>query len=76
LCQPDELTSQLLHGRPAFAIVREVVQHGFDLVIKDAHGTKKDKTLLFGPIDMRLLRNCPCLCRTSGCSNTSRKITT
>ena len=51
---------EILHGRPALAVVEEVVREGFDLVIKDARGTSTHKTLLVGSADMRLLRNCPC----------------
>ena len=58
--QVETVTFELLHGRPALAVVREVLRHGFDLVIKDARGTSTHKTLLVGSIDMRLLRNCPC----------------
>ena len=58
--QVKMVTTELLHGRPALAVVREVLRHGFDLVMKDARGTSTHKTLLLGSIDMRLLRNCPC----------------
>ena len=58
--QVETVTFELLHGRPALAVVREVLRHGFDLVMKDARGTSTHKTLLVGSIDMRLLRNCPC----------------
>ena len=58
--QVKTVTTELLHGRPALVVVREVLRHGFDLVMKDARGTSTHKTLLLGSIDMRLLRNCPC----------------
>ena len=54
------VTTELLHGRPTHAVVREVLRHGFDLVIKDARGTSQHKPLLFGSVDIRLMRNCPC----------------
>ena len=54
------VTSELLHGRPAIEVTREVLRNGYDLVIKDARGTSSHKTLLFGSVDMRLLRHCPC----------------
>lgn len=53
-------TAELLHGRPAPELVREVLRHGFDLLLKDACGTSRHKTLLLGSVDMRLLRICPC----------------
>lgn len=49
----------VLHGRPASAIVRQVLLGGHDLLIKDVHveeGTER----LFGGTDLRLMRNCPC----------------
>ena len=54
-----EATTKVLHGRTAFALVREVLQEGRDLLIKDAH-VEEGTVMLFGGVDLRLLRNCPC----------------
>lgn len=52
---------ELIHGRPFIEIVREVVHDGFHLVIKSAAKTNANHaTGLMGPVDMRLVRNCPC----------------
>jgi nucleotide-binding universal stress UspA family protein len=50
----------VLRGRPALAIVREVIDSGHDLVVR-SHDTVgwPDKGKQFGAIDMHLLRLCP-----------------
>ncbi len=54
-------TTELLRGRPFAEIVREVVHEGFHLVIKTASlAVSNGVTGVMGPVDMRLVRNCPC----------------
>ena len=66
ICQPlRELdipfTVELLRGRPFAEIVREVVHENFDLVIKATSlATPNEVTGVMGPVDMRIVRNCPC----------------
>jgi universal stress protein E len=48
----------LLRGRPVIAIVREVLQSGYDLVVR-SHGRDLTQPSPFGPVDMQLLRKCP-----------------
>lgn len=66
ICEPlrelgIEFTIELIRGRPFVEIVREVVHEGFQLVIKTAAGTQSTDVLgIMGPVDMRLVRNCPC----------------
>jgi nucleotide-binding universal stress UspA family protein len=49
----------LLRGEaPAIALIREVLAGQYDLLIR-SHGVK-DASMPFGPIDMQLLRKCPC----------------
>lgn len=66
ICQPlhdlkINYSTELLRGRPFAAVIREVVHEGFDLVIKTASfPTPNDVTRVMGPVDMRLVRNCPC----------------
>lgn len=66
ICQPllerdIEYRTELIRGRPFVEIVREVVHDGFHLVIKTAAGMlQTDCAGIMGPVDMRLVRNCPC----------------
>ncbi len=62
LCdQGIQFTTELLRGRPFVEIVREVVHEVFHLVIKTASlATPNDVTGVMGPVDLRLVRNCPC----------------
>lgn len=58
--EPIHATTKILKGRPTVALVREVDREGHDLLIKDAHLEESPIEMLFGDIDLRLLRNCPC----------------
>lgn len=66
ICEPlreqnIDFTTELISGRPFVEIVREVVHEGFHLVIKTAAGAQPTEVLgMMGPVDMRLVRNCPC----------------
>lgn len=51
---------KVAYGKPFMAIIREVLQDGFDLVIKAAEGQDGARRVLFGGTDMQLLRLCPC----------------
>ena len=53
--------TELIRGRPFVEIVREVVHEGFHLVIKTAALTEPNEVMgRMGPVDIRLVRNCPC----------------
>lgn len=54
------VSTEVLQGRPAVEVVRAVQKGGFDLVVKDTAAPSGQKRVLFGPTDMRLVRNCPC----------------
>ncbi len=57
---PDKkLNSKVIEGRPHIQVVREVLRHDYDLVIKPI-GPSGLLDRLFGRLDMRLLRDCPC----------------
>ncbi len=57
---PDKkLNSRVIEGRPHIQIVREVLAHDYDLVIKPI-GPSGLLDRLLGRLDMRLLRDCPC----------------
>ncbi len=66
ICQPLRarkigFQTELIRGRPFIEIVREVVHERFHLVIKTAsHATPTKTGGLLGPVDLRLVRNCPC----------------
>jgi universal stress protein E len=49
---------------PAIRIVRQVLRHSYDLIVKNA--AQKEDSIGFAAMDMELLRKCPCpvwLCR-------------
>jgi nucleotide-binding universal stress UspA family protein len=47
-------------GTPFIEIIKEVLVHGYDLVIKPARGHSRLSAMLFGSTDLHLLRKCPC----------------
>jgi len=54
------LQTALLRGAPAIAIVREVLSGDYDLVVRSHGRDLRIPPPPFGPIDMQLLRKCPC----------------
>jgi universal stress protein E len=48
------------HNRPFEAIINQVIEHNFDLVIKGTHQHDKFKSVVFTPTDWHILRKCPC----------------
>jgi nucleotide-binding universal stress UspA family protein len=58
--RPVDVETAILRGKPDVALVQEVLRHGHDLLVR-AHGRDlPDETPPFGPIDLHLLRTCPC----------------
>jgi nucleotide-binding universal stress UspA family protein len=55
-----QVSSNVLHGTPFIAIIREVLQNGHDLVMITAEDVKGLKNVLFGTTSMHLMRKCPC----------------
>jgi len=54
------VTTEVLRGRPATALIREVLRSRHDLLVR-SHGRDLDERgKPFGAIDMELLRLCPC----------------
>jgi nucleotide-binding universal stress UspA family protein len=47
-------------GKPFIEIIRQVLRHNHDLVIKCTEGAPRLSNMLFGSRDMHLLRKCPC----------------
>ncbi len=48
------------YNRPFEAIINQVIQHNYDLVIKGTHQHDKFKSVVFTPTDWHILRKCPC----------------
>jgi universal stress protein E len=58
--QGVEVTTRLLFGKTAFAIMHEVLRSAHDLVVRVTKGAHSGRTGFFGTNSMRLLRQCPC----------------
>lgn len=48
------------NNRPFEAIIEQVINNGYDLVIKGTHQHDKLKSVVFTPTDWHILRKCPC----------------
>ncbi len=48
------------HNRPFEAVVKAVIDDGYDLVIKGTHNHDVLKSMIFTPTDWHILRKCPC----------------
>jgi universal stress protein E len=60
-CPNIDITSKVVwHNRPFEAIINQVIEHNFDLVIKGTHQHDKFKSVVFTPTDWHILRKCPC----------------
>ncbi|MEW6992746.1 universal stress protein UspE [Colwelliaceae bacterium MEBiC 14330] len=60
---PSEIsiTSKVVwHNRPFEAIISQVIDNHFDIVIKGTHQHDKFKSVVFTPTDWHILRKCPC----------------
>lgn len=55
-----EVTTKVLVGRPWLEIIRDVLSHGHDLVLKDVRPPKWTDGLLTTDLDTGLMRKCPC----------------
>jgi len=51
---------KVLTGKPHIEIIKEVLKNGHDLVMKATEGNVGAKELLFGSVDINLMRKCPC----------------
>lgn len=54
------ITTELLRGRPASAVIQEVLRANHDLLVRSHGRDLADSSRPFGAIDMELLRHCPC----------------
>ncbi len=52
--------SVVWHNRPFEAVVKAVLDHDYDLVIKGTHDHDILKSMIFTPTDWHILRKCPC----------------
>ncbi|TWX71974.1 universal stress protein UspE [Colwellia demingiae] len=58
---PIAITSKVVwHNRPFEAIINQVIEHKYDLVVKGTHQHDKFKSVVFTPTDWHILRKCPC----------------
>ena len=58
---PLKIISEVVwHNRPFEAIINQVIEHKYDLVIKGTHQHDKFKSVVFTPTDWHILRKCPC----------------
>ena len=58
--RPVPVETAILRGAPGVALVQEVLRNGHDLLVR-AHGRDlPNEPPVFGPIDLHLLRTCPC----------------
>jgi nucleotide-binding universal stress UspA family protein len=55
-----QVSTKVLRGRPATAIIQEVLRSGHDLVVRSHARDLADVPRSLGPVDMELLRQCPC----------------
>ena len=58
--QEIEVEIKVVCGKTFLEIIRAVLQNQHDLVIKTAEENYNLKTMIFGSMDMHLLRKCPC----------------
>lgn len=58
---PINITSKVVwHNRPFEAIINQVIEHKYDLLVKGTHQHDKFKSVVFTPTDWHILRKCPC----------------
>ncbi len=50
---------KVLVGGPSHEVVQAVIENGYDLLVKSAQGHADPTPLLFGTVDLQLLRRCP-----------------
>ena len=55
-----DVKTELLRGRPATALIREVLDAGHDLLVRSHARDLADQPKPYGAVDMELLRQCPC----------------
>jgi len=56
-----EIDSKVIwHNRPFEPIIAQVLENGYDIVIKGTHEHDKLKAVIFTPTDWHILRKCPC----------------
>jgi nucleotide-binding universal stress UspA family protein len=55
-----EVTTQLLRGRPATALIQEVLAGGHSLLVRSHDRDLAEPRTQYGAVDMELLRLCPC----------------
>lgn len=59
-CRPAGIEYLVLTGEPHLAVIREVLRHGHDVVMKKAVPDGGMVERIFGTLDTRLIELCPC----------------
>ena len=54
------IDAKVLTGIPFIEIIRQVLKHKYDLVMKTAAGATGTRAMLFGSTALHLMRKCPC----------------
>ena len=55
-----DIDVKVLIGKSFLEVIRQVLRHKYDLVIKSVGSSKKLSAGIFGSTDMHLIRKCPC----------------
>jgi nucleotide-binding universal stress UspA family protein len=55
-----EMSTKLLRGRPAIALIQEVLAAGHGLLVRSHDRDLAEPARQYGAVDMELLRSCPC----------------
>ncbi len=55
-----ETREEVIQGIPFIEVIKRVLTHGHDLVMKAAAGETEGRSVFFASMDMHLLRKCPC----------------
>lgn len=56
----EDIRMEALVGGPSHEVVRAVIEGGHDLLVTGAQGESDPTPLVFGTVDMQVLRRCPC----------------
>ena len=55
-----QIDAKVLTGVPFIEVIRQVLKHDYDLVMKTAAGATRQRSALFGSTALHLMRKCPC----------------
>ncbi len=55
-----EVETKVLWGKASLEIIKQVIHHQYDLILKTAEGKKPFRKMIFGTTALQLFRKCPC----------------